>query len=89
MKVNEVKVYAFYIGVALLPGIADEVHGGLRKMQANRVTKLFVKVSNLIVLSAALNLLCQKVRCKFIELITVNIETNSYEGSRYFNMTIR
>ena len=57
LKANELRIFAIYLAVALLPAAADII----QKRNPNKIAEIFVKVSNLILLCAAFNLLAQRV----------------------------
>ena len=57
LKANELRIFAIYLAIALLPAAADII----QKRNPNKIAEIFVKVSNLILLCAAFNLLAQRV----------------------------
>ena len=61
MKGNENRIHALYTSAALLPLAADQTQHGIRAMRVHRISEIFVKVCNLMMLSAALNLLAKRV----------------------------
>ena len=61
MNGNEHRIHAMHTSAALLQLAADQTQHGIRAMRVHRISEIFGKVCNLMMLSATLNLLAKRV----------------------------